>query len=109
MVRPSILRFEALRSAAGLAKPPLNVAWPATVSVPRIDQLPGTAATPAQRAEYVRKLAASEDPATRAFAVKAAQKMLGRMQHEVITVSGELQGPLAGWDVARGSGGSHRK
>lgn len=54
--------------------------------------LPGTAATPARRAEYVRELAASEELAVRAFAVKAAQRMLGRMQHEVITVSGELQG-----------------
>jgi hypothetical protein len=75
--------------------------------------LPGTAATPAQRVEYVRKLAASEDPATRAFAVKAAQRMLGHMQHEVITVSGELQGGVLveprGTPATYGEAGEYRR
>ncbi len=53
--------------------------------------LPGTAATPPQRVDYLREAASRGDPAERAFVVKAGARVLtGR--HESISVSGELQG-----------------
>lgn len=51
--------------------------------------LPGTAASPAERAAYLRKVSASRDPAVRTIAVIAAAKSL--VTHESISVSGELQ------------------
>ncbi len=53
-------------------------------------RLPGTAATPVQRATYLRRVAADADPHVRLFAVSGAAKPMS--SHESITVSGEVQG-----------------
>jgi hypothetical protein len=52
--------------------------------------LPGTAATPVQRAAYLQRVAADVDPRVRLLAVSGAAKPMS--SHESITVSGEVQG-----------------
>jgi hypothetical protein len=52
--------------------------------------LPGTAATPSQRADYLRAVARSSESDVRLLAIKAATHALIRL--EGITVSAELQG-----------------
>ncbi len=52
--------------------------------------LPGTAAVPAQRAEYLQSVAESRERELRLLAVSAAAR--GLSVHEWIVVSGELQG-----------------
>ena len=69
--------------------------------------LPGTAASPSQRIEYLRSRAESGEPVVRSLVVKAATRMMAG-RHEAITVSGELQGGVlveprgspATWDEA---------
>jgi hypothetical protein len=51
--------------------------------------LPGTAASPAQRAEYLRRIAHDARPEARQLAIQAAQQMFVIM--EGISISGELQ------------------
>ncbi len=52
--------------------------------------LPGTAARPTARVEYLQRIATSPDADVRALVVAAAARAL--VPHESITVSGELQG-----------------
>jgi hypothetical protein len=52
--------------------------------------LPGTAAKPDQRLEYLRRVARSADAEVRKLVIKAVDR--GLEPHETITVSGELQG-----------------
>jgi hypothetical protein len=54
--------------------------------------LPGTAASPEERISYLSEVAERQDPAQRSFAVKACERILSRLQHETIVVSGEIQG-----------------
>jgi hypothetical protein len=53
--------------------------------------LPGTAALPVERIEYLEGLAADNDSRTRMFVTNAASRGLAA-QHEWIAVSGEIQG-----------------
>lgn len=52
--------------------------------------LPGTAATPKQRIDYLKRVALNSDPDVRHLAVKGATR--GLIAYESILVSGEIQG-----------------
>jgi hypothetical protein len=70
--------------------------------------LPGTAATPRERSDYLAAKAKSSQAVVRAFAAEGCSKALAHLNNETIMVSGELQGGVlveprgmpATWDDA---------
>jgi len=73
--------------------------------------LPGTAATPGQRIDHLRKVASDIDPEVRMLAIKGAAQALDTQ--EMIAVSGELQGGVLveprGRPATYGEAGEYRR
>ena len=73
--------------------------------------LPGTAAAPSMRVDYLRGVVAGGDRITRLLGVKAAARSL--VHHESVTVSGELQGGVLveprGTPATYGEAGEYRR
>ena len=73
--------------------------------------LPGTAATPSQRVEYLSQVALDTRPEVRHLAIKGAARSL--VNQEMITVSGELQGGVLveprGTPATYGEAGEYRR